>query len=393
MDASQLGPFAYHSGRSLLRAGEGVLESLPAELEALRLRRPLLVAGGAAARSAVAQALRSRLAGRMAGEFNDLPQHSSVATVEALVAQVQAGAADGFIALGGGSVSDSAKAAAIVLAEGAPLAQHANRFTPPDQYVQRVLPQPKRPIVAIPTTLSAAEVTPGLGIRDEHGHKLLFWDLQLVPRLTLLDPVACDEVPASVLLTTGMNALAHCIEGLYSRVRNPISDGLALQGLRLLAPALRAVAATDAGAPSARRRARLDALVAAHVSGLVISNARVGIHHGVCHLLGSFGGLPHGVANSVLLPHALRFNLEVAAAPLALAAQALGEAPRAEAAISAVECLQAELGVPRRLRDTGLDRTLLPQIADLAIGDRGLYFNPRRAAGPHEVLALLEAAW
>ena len=112
MDASQLGPFAYHSGRSLLRAGEGVLESLPAELEALGLRRPLLVAGGAAARSAVAQALRSRLAGRMAGEFNDLPQHSSVATVEALVAQVQAGAADGFIALGGGKTIDTAKTVA-----------------------------------------------------------------------------------------------------------------------------------------------------------------------------------------------------------------------------------------------------------------------------------------
>lgn len=385
--------FQYQSGRSLLRAGAGVLHALPAELDALGLRRPLLVAGASAARSGAVQALRAALAGRLAGECNALPQHSSIATVEALVAQARAGRADGFIACGGGSVSDSAKAAAIVLAEGAPLAQHANVFTPPDRYVQRVLPHPKLPIVAIPTTLSAAEATPGLGIRDEHGHKLLFWDVQLVPRLILLDPVACDEVPAPVLLTTGMNALAHCLEGLYSKVRNPISDGLALQGLRLLPPALRAVAATADGPIAARRAARLDALVAAHVSGLVIGNARVGIHHGVCHLLGSLGGLPHGVANSVMLPHALRFNLAVAAAPLALAAQALGQAPDPAAAVTAVDRLQAELAVPRRLRETGLDRALLPRIAELAMGDRGLYFNPRRAAGPHEVLQLLEAAW
>lgn len=387
--------FVYHSGRSLLRVGAGVLDALPAELDALGLRRPLLVVGGSAARSAAAARLRTLLQGRLAGEFGNVPQHSSVATVEALVERCNAAGADGFIALGGGSVSDSAKAAAIVLAEGAPLAQHANVFTPPDHYVQRVLPRPKRPIVAIPTTLSAAEVTPGLGIRDAHGHKLLFWDVQLVPRLTLLDPLACDEVPAAVLLCTGMNALAHCLEGLYSRLRNPICDGLALQGLRLLAPALRAVAASAPAAPAApaRRQARLDALVAAHVSGLVISNARVGIHHGVCHLLGSLGGLAHGVANSVLLPHALRFNLEVAAGPLSQAAAALGESARAEAAVTAVQRLQTELGVPRRLRDTGMERALLPQIARQAMGDRGLYFNPRRAQGPHEVLALLEAAW
>ena len=200
--------------------------------------------------------------------------------------------------------------------------------------------------------------------------------------------------PASLFASTGMNALAHCIEGMYSRVRNPVSEGLALQGLRLLRPALEQVTERpqDEGA-------RADALVGACLSGMVISNARVGIHHALCHGLGALGGLPHGVANAILLPHALRFNRDVAAGQLALAAQALGVDTRgmtplaaADAAIEAVEVLQQRIGVPRRLRQTGLDRSLLARLAKGAMSDRGLYFNPRLATEA-EALALLEAAW
>jgi alcohol dehydrogenase len=216
----------------------------------------------------------------------------------------------------------------------------------------------------------------------------------VVPRLIVLDAAAVADVPASVLASTGMNALAHCIEGMYSRVRNPISEGLALQGIRLLRTALPIVVAGETDLA-----AREQALVGAYVSGLVISNARVGIHHGVCHGLGALGGLPHGVANAVLLPHAMRFNREAATAALALAAEALGVDTRgltplesADAAIAAVEQLQARIGVPRGLREAGLDRQLLPQLARGAMSDRGLYFNPRLASEA-EVLALLEAAW
>jgi alcohol dehydrogenase class IV len=388
--------FVYLSGRSKLATGSGVVQrTLAEELRALNVKRPLLVMGGRSAQGAAAAAVRQALAGAALPEFIGVPQHSSVATVDALAHLAREHDADGFVAVGGGSASDTAKGAAILLAEGGPLERHANVFMPPDRYDQKTLPHAKLPIVAVPTTLSAAEVTPGLGVRDAEGHKLLFWDVQLVPRLILLDPDACDDVPADVLLTTGMNALAHCVEGLYSRSRNPISEGLALQGLRLLDAALRAVADTARGdATPARAKARLDALVAAHVSGLVISNARVGIHHGVCHVLGALGGLPHGVANSVMLPHAIRYNRDVAAAPLQQAARALGcDRDDGESVARHVEQLQRAIGVPHRLRDTGLDRALLPAIARQAMGDRGLYFNPRRPESADEVLALLEAAW
>ncbi|MFN0184814.1 MAG: iron-containing alcohol dehydrogenase family protein [Aquabacterium sp.] len=386
--------FEYASARSQLVSGLGCLQSLPARADALGLRRLLFVSGTRSADSQAAQTVRLALGGRIVASASGVPPHSGVETVQALAALARQERIDGFISVGGGSASDSAKACAILLAEGGRLADHANVFHPPDRYVQQALPAPKLPIIAVPTTLSAAEITPGLGIRDDQGHKLVFWDPQVVPRLILLDGRATLDVPASLFASTGMNALAHCIEGLYSKVRNPVSDGLALQGLRLLKPALeRVVAQPD------DEDARADALVGAALSGMVISNARVGIHHGVCHGLGALGGLAHGVANAVLLPHAMRFNRAVAADRLALVAQALGvdiqgltEQQAADAAVAEVQALQQRLGVPRSLREAGLDRALVPRLAAGAMSDRGLYFNPRLATQA-EVLSLLEAAW
>ena len=387
-------PFQYASARSKTIARPGALEDLAAEVRALGCQRLLFVSGTRSAQSAAARAVRQALGDLLACEVAGVPPHSSVATVEGIVAAARAHRIDGFIAVGGGSASDSAKAAAILLAEGGQLRDHANVFYPPDRYVQKVLPAEKLPLVAVPTTLSAAEVTPGLGISDEHGHKLVFWDPHLVPRLIVLDGSATLDVPASLFVSTGMNALDHCVEGIYSKVRNPVSEGLALQSIRLLGPALEAVV-RDPADP----HARTDALVGAYLSGLVISNARVGIAHGICHGLGSTGGLPHGVANSIMLPHAMRFNREVAAEHLALVAQALGADTRgltplqaADAAVAAVQALQQRLNAPRRLSEAGLDRALLPRLARGAMSDRGLYFNPRLASEA-EVLELLEAAW
>jgi len=141
-----------------------------------------------------------------------------------------------------------------------------------------------------------------------------------------------------------------------------------------------------------------NAVMNAHAR-IVISNARVGIHHGICHGLGALGGLSHGMANSVFLPHAMRFNLEVATDYLAKVATAMGvdthQLSAKEAALEAivaVEKLQLVLGIPQGLKAAGLDRSLLPQLAKNAMSDRGLYFNPR-LANEAEVMKLLEAAW
>lgn len=386
--------FQFQSPQCRIVSRPGALGSLATDASAIGVKRLMLISGTRSAAGAACRATRAALGALIVCESTGIPQHSGVSTVQAIAQLAREHGVDGFVAVGGGSASDSAKAAAILLAEGGQLADHSNVFYPPDRYVQKVLTAAKLPIIAVPTTLSAAEVTPGLGIRDANGHKLVFWDHHVVPRLIMLDSRATLDVPASLFASTGMNALAHCIEGIYSRVRNPVSEGLALQGIRYLCDALPRVVDNPGD-----EAARADALVGACLSGMVISNARVGIHHGICHGLGSLGGLAHGVANAIFLPHAMRFNREVAAGKLALIAQAMGADTRglapqaaADAAIAAVEQLQRRIGVPLTLGGAGLDKALLPLLAKGAMSDRGLFFNPRLATEA-EVQALLEAAF
>lgn len=373
----------------------GAVDDLGAEIDALGCRRLMLVCGGNTRRSALFERVRTALGERVAVVFDRVVEHSGTTLVTQGAGIARDARIDGLLALGGGSASDSAKGIAILLGEGGRIEDHASRFEPPDRFFPKDLPAPKLPVIAIPTTASAAEVTPGLGLKDPQGRKLLFWDTSLACRLIVLDPLAVVDVPAAVMATTAMNGFAHCAEGLYSRLRNPISEALALQGVALFTRWLPAMVDAPGDVD-----ARAGVLTAAHLSGMVISNARVGIHHAVCHCLGARGGLSHGVANAVMLPHALAYNLPVAVAPLARLARAMGAAmpggddtAAARASIDAVRALQAACRVPTRLRDTGLDRALLPAIADDTLRDRGLYFNPRRTESSGPILQLLEEAW
>jgi alcohol dehydrogenase class IV len=297
----------------------------------------------------------------------DVPEHSSVETVERIAAIVRTERVDGFVALGGGSVSDTAKAAAILLGEGGRLEDHASRFTPPASLHIPELKAPKLPIVSIPCTASGAEVTPGLGIRSGN-RKLLFTDHQVAARLILIDPQANLAVPAELMLTTGMNGLAHCIEGLYSKVRTPVTDALCLHGIALFADALLRVAREPQSMP-----ARAALLAAAHLSGRVLLNARTCLHHAICHALGAVTRVSHGAANAVMLPHAAAFN----------------DSPYVER----IRVLQSATGVPARLRDLGVPRDALASVAGKVMQERGVYFNPRPVPSPTVVQKLLEEAW
>lgn len=369
--------------------GAGVIGTLAAELALLGIRRPLVISGRRTAASDLHARVRDALAGVDALWFDGVPAHSSVATVAGLVAMAREGGVDGFVAVGGGSASDSAKATALWLAEGGALADHATRFTAPDRLHVPLLTQPKLPIVAVPGTASAAEVTPSLGIRDEGGHgKLLFTDPLLAARLIVIDPEANLGVPAALMLATGFNGLAHCLEGLYSTVRTPVTTALALHGTRLFFDALPRVATAPADVD-----ARAALLTAAHLSGQVLLNARTALHHAICHAIGAATGAGHGDANAVMLPNALAFNLPAAATELGAAAQAVGLGDDPGALVDAVRALRGRIGVPAALRELGLQRAQLPAIAAQVMHERGLFFNPRRVQAAEEIEALLELSW
>ncbi|MBO1110363.1 iron-containing alcohol dehydrogenase family protein [Bordetella petrii] len=380
--------YIHQALRTRLVFGPGVLAEAGRELAALGCRRPLLLTSSRARAMPAYAALRAALAGADCAESGDVPAHSSPETVQAAARELAAHGADCLVAFGGGSVADTAKAAALLAAEGGELAAHASRFTPPATVHMPPLLRPKLPILAVPLTASGAEATPSFGIRTDAGEKLLFWDAQLASRVVLLDPQLNAAMPAAVMLETGMNALAHCIEGLYSRQGSPIATALALDGARRLRGALRRVAASPGDV-----HARGELLGAAHVAGMVLASARSCLHHALCHVLGASSGAAHGALNAVMLPHALRYNLPAAREPLAALAAAWSAGAQAEAAIGQVAALQAELRVPRRLRDLGIARGLLPQVARRALRERGLACNPRQVGGADELEALLDAAW
>ena len=383
--------FSHRNPPSRLIFGAGVIDRLAEDLRELGICRPVLVAGSRTSASQVYALTRRALAGLDHAQQTGMPEHTPIEHVRRLCDLARSHRADGFVAVGGGSASDACKAAALWLAEGGELAEHATRFIPPNQLHSPVLPAEKLPIVAIPTTLSAAEVTAGGSVRTEDGRKLVLVDPKVAARLILIDPVASLEVPAPIFLASGMNGLAHCVEGYYSKVRTPITSALALEAIRLFMRSLPEVAADPASA-----HARSQALVAAHLSGHVLLNARSCVHHATCHSLGAVAGISHGDANSIVLPHAMVFNSadEQARRDLAECASALGaQEGSAEAAVERVRWLQRAIGVPQRLRDTAISQQQLPAVAQGVMAEKGLYVNPRSVSGPQEILQMLQAAW
>lgn len=387
--------FTYTSPLSRVLMAENAVDSIGEEVERLGCKRALVVCGSNVRRTKLLQRVVAALGSYCMAVFDEVVEHPDVTLVTKGTDLAQRLGVDVLVPVGGGSASDTAKGIAILLAEGGHIRQHASIFIPPDKFYPKELQRPKVPIVAVPTTASAAEVTPGVGIKDEQGLKLGLWDVKVASRVIIIDPAANLETPVAVMSTTAMNAFAHCVEGLYSRLRSPISDALALEGTRILDAAIPKMVNEPA---SVDARARV--LAGANISGMVISNARVGIHHAVCHCIGAHCRVAHGVANSVMLPHALRYNLDVAASQLKRVAQAMGkdvgaltDLEAASLAIEAVEELQVAARVPRRLRDVGVAKEALTAIAEHVMQDRGLYFNPKPTLSVEPVLALLEAAW
>ena len=157
-------------------------------------------------------------------------------------------------------------------------------------------------------------------------------DVRVTPKLTIYDPLLTLLLSPEMTASTGINALAHCIEALYSITHNPLSTAAALQGIRSITAALPRCYATGDDVA-----ARTEMLSGSFLAAMALAHVTMALHHGLCHVLGGTAGVPHGVANSIILPHAMRFNLDVTTAQLAQAAEAMGVVTAGQSAEASAE--------------------------------------------------------
>jgi alcohol dehydrogenase class IV len=312
-----------------------------------------------------------------------VPEHE----VEKVAAEWQPLGIDTLVAIGGGSAIDTAKALALLLAGvGSELSAFFVRPGEVRTYPGATFPA----VVAVPTTLSGAEVTASAGISTGTEKRLIRVE-EIAPRIVCADPANLRPTPPGLLASTGFCALAHGIEAVYSRKRNPVSTALALHSAALLGAGLSGL---SADAPVTEQTAGLLSS-GATLAALALKSCSSGLQHVICQVLGGTAGLPHGVGHSIMLPAVLRFNRPSSEWEQDCFGDAVGvHAGTAEGDLAdQVERLRELTGAPSSLQEAGLSRAQLAECAAKVFRHPGTAGNPRAVASEEEIVTILETAW
>lgn len=367
--------------------GRGSYARIGEATERFGWRRLMLCSSDSLRRNGSIATIESELGERLVAIYNRAQPHIPEFQVAEAVELAEQHEVDALIGMGGGSPLGLAKAVSFALEEK----RSGLRTVSP-------IAQPLVPVVAIPTTYAGSEMTPVYGVTrqvDGVARKIAVTDPKITPKLVIYDPQLTLGLPPPVTASTGINALAHCIEALYSITRNPLSTAAAVSGIRFITRALpRCYAAGN------DLEARTEMLTGAFLAGTALAHVTMALHHGLCHVLGGTAGVAHGIANSIILPHAMRFNQDATAPQLALAAEAMGiplagrsAKAAAEEAAQRVYELVGQMNLPQRLRDAGVREADLPQLAQLAFQSRTVQSNPKPITDAAQIEELLRAAW
>ena len=359
----------------------------------LGARRAFVICGRTVAANGMLDTVRSALGARFAGAFPQIESQNPIACVQRGAAEAEKAGADLLVSIGGGSAMDGAKVIALIVKTKG---DYKPYLVGAKAEERKRLDGPVLPHIAIPTTTgSGSEVMPSCGCRDpEIPHKLLFLDRGLVPSIALLDPEMTVATSPWLTATSTMTAAARCIETLYSRRRNPYSTAIALRGLKLIKENLpRTILAPD------DIEARANCQIAASLASMAGIAGGGSVVHSVGHITGPRYGLQHGETHALLLPPAMRMLLPEIGEAQYEVLQALGgktEGLRADdaglSAARAIEDLLAELPLKQRLRELGIPKAELADVARQAMQQYMMPQAPRPLALA-DVTSLLEEAW
>jgi maleylacetate reductase len=328
--------FIYNGQPARVLFGSGTASEIPAEVERLDLKRVLVLA--TPPQEADARRLSDNLGKRSAGIFAGAVMHTPVSVTEEALAVVLERGVDGLVAVGGGSTTGLAKAIAL----------------------RTDLPQ-----IVVPTTYAGSEMTPILG-ETKSGNKVTQSSPRVLPEVVIYDVDLTLSLPAGMSGTSGMNAIAHAVEALYARDRNPIVSLMAVEAIGALARALPTIADDPAD-----RDARSKALYGAWLCGMCLGSVGMALHHKLCHTLGGSFDLPHAETHTIVLPHALAYNAPAIPDVMKRLEDVLGsdDAPKA------LYDLAGRIGASRALADIGMPKTGIETATDRVLANP--YWNPR----------------
>ena len=379
--------------------GEDALAALPRELDRLGCSRAMIMcAPWVHDYPHLMAALAAALGPRWAGCFDGVEEHSPVPAVEEARRSLEHARADAVIAVGGGSAIVTARAASILLAEKRDVRELCTRREADGRLTSPRLLASKIPNWVVPTTPITAYAKAGSAVRDpDTGERLALFDPKTRAQGIFLDPAMALTAPAGLVSAAALNAFAMAVESLQASPDDPLAEALLVHALRMLVQWLTRLADSPDDAEP-----RLRLMLAALLCGQGSDYVGGGLAQALSHSAGPRSSVANGVVEALLLPHTMRFNAPVTGVGLSLIADALenrspadsthAEITAEERAVTAVECFLAVLSVPARLRDVGVTRAALAEVAHHAMDDWALTRVPRRVERP-ELDGLLHAAW
>jgi len=331
--------------------GPDGLDQLSHEIEHLGAKRALVLS--TPQQVSLAQEIASRLGERCAGIFARAVMHVPVETAHAAREEADRLGADCVVAAGGGSTVGLGKAIAL----------HSSL-----------------PILAIPTTYAGSEMTPIYGL-TEAGLKQTGRDQRVLPKTVIYDPVLTLDLPLTMSVTSGFNAIAHAVEALYSNRPNPITAMMAEEGIRSLARGMPAVVKNPHDLEG-----RSDCLYGAWLCGSVLATSGMALHHKLCHVLGGTWNLPHSETHTIVLPHVVAYNYAAAPQAMMRIERAMGNSNAA----TGIFDLMMQLDAPLSLKEIGMQHDDLDRAASLVM--EAPYYNPRSTTR-EGILRLLDGAF
>lgn len=377
--------FGYH-GPTRLIMGQGTIGNIPQIVNEQQIKKAQIVTDrGLVKASVVARVTEILDKSHISYSIYDgVEPNPPILNVEACAAQYQSENCDFLLAIGGGSSMDVAKTSGV-------LVNHGGKIT--DYFIgKKPVPGPIPFLLCVPTTYgTASEVTPFAVITDDNHFKGTVSGPHVIPDVGILDANMAVALPLPIAAATGMDALTHAIESYVSLMSNPISEGMALHAIRLISQNLRQAAYSDHN-----HAATQNMLIGSTMAGFAFSQTRLGNVHAMSHPVGGHYGVPHGIANSILLTRIMTYNRYACPEKFADIATALGEdvdgLSTVEASVLAVEAVQSlsdDVGIPATLGEAGAKAEGIHVMAEDAMKSGNIQVNPRKTT-IKDVIALYE---